>query len=87
MSDTAANLGFTPRTFALRASPHGDTAAVIGWGMTLPDGSAVAVDWRNGASCLVAICGSAERAARLQGADLIWVDQPAGHPATAGRPP
>jgi hypothetical protein len=44
--------------------------------MTLPDGSAVLVDWRNGPSSVAALCGSAERAARLFDGDLAWVGKP-----------
>ena len=61
--------GFAPRPFAL----YGIDELPIAWGMTLPDGSAVVVDWRRGPSSGVTISASPERAADLHGADLVWM--------------
>ena len=55
------SVGFTPRPFALHAigdadaTPHGP---LVAWGMTLPDGSAVTVDWRHGPSSGVTLSTS-----------------------------
>jgi hypothetical protein len=62
-----------PRLFSLRAylDDDADTSEVVAWGISLPDGSAIAVGseiWAGG----IAKCGSAESAARLFGADLEW---------------
>jgi hypothetical protein len=46
---------------------------IIGYGFTLPDGSAVSVAWpvRSGAALFSS--RSAEQSALLRGADLIWM--------------
>jgi DNA-binding XRE family transcriptional regulator len=64
---TGVAVEFVPSPFAIYDS------AVRGWGMTLPDGSAVLVDWRNGPSSVVAVCQSPTSAARLVGGDLLWL--------------
>jgi len=77
---------FTPRPFALHAvdgsNPSGDGShgPLLAWGMTLPDGSAVTVDWRNGPSSGVGISASPDRAARLHDADLVWLSWSARTP-------
>ncbi|GAA1025609.1 hypothetical protein GCM10009557_00170 [Virgisporangium ochraceum] len=66
----------TPRPFALHAigdadaTPHGP---LVAWGMTLPDGSAVTVDWRDGPPSDVTLSTNPERAARLHDAELVWL--------------
>ncbi len=78
---TTAVPPFTPATFALHAV-GGDAAGIVAWGMTLPDGSAVAVGWRRGHRSTIATCANAEQAAQLHNAALIWTSPP---PATTGR--
>jgi hypothetical protein len=78
---------FKPRPFALHAIDDSDPDAaspnrtLLAWGMTLPDGSAVTVDWRNGPSSGVALCTSPDRAARLHDADLAWLSWSGRAPA------
>lgn len=73
---------FAPRPFALRAigSAEPDDADPGGpsfaWGMTLPDGSVVTVDWRSGPSSGVTLSASPDRAAFMHGADLVWLPAP-----------
>ena len=87
MSDTTTGLSFTPHSFALCLRPDADTPAVVAWGITLADGAAGTVDWQHGPSCVVALCGTADRAARLHDADLVGADQPADPPLALGQPP
>lgn len=73
MNDLTAELGFRPRTFALRAYPHDDTPVIVAWGMTLPDGSALTISWHS-PTTVMTVCDNPHRAALLQGAEVIWVD-------------
>ena len=65
--------GFVPRPFALHGFSDADDGPLLAWGMTLPDGSAVTVDWRHGPSSGITISTNAEQAACLHGADLVWL--------------
>ena len=72
--------GFAPRPFALLgfdgtdADDYADRdGPLLAWGMTLPDGSAVIVEWRDGPSSGVTVSANAEQAARLHGAELVWL--------------
>lgn len=70
-----SNDSFTPRPFSVEAYPDDDSAlTVVAWGMTLPDGTAVAVGWHDGSSSTVALCTSPERAAHLHHGSLAWID-------------
>jgi hypothetical protein len=71
-----------PATFALCG--HGDGGDgegedVIAVGMTLPDGSAITVNWRNRRVGTVGLWSSPERAAVMHDAQLVWF--PAQAPA------
>ena len=66
-------VGFVPRPFALHGFSDADDGPLLAWGMTLPDGSAVTVDWRHGPSSGITISTNAEQAACLHGADLVWL--------------
>jgi hypothetical protein len=76
------SVGFAPRTFALHAIGGADTddtdpgGPLLAWGMTLPDGSAVVVDWRNGPSAGVTLSANPDQAARLHDAELVWLRTP-----------
>lgn len=77
---TTSDVESAPRPFALRSYdglPSGGSnngpGDLIAWGMALPDGSAITVDWRNGPSSAMSLCGSPDRAARLHDADLVWL--------------
>jgi hypothetical protein len=74
--------GFRPRVFALlRHVADDDTtcddyaiegeAVVVAWGMTLPDGSAVAIGC--GSSPTIGLVSCPERAAWINGAEVAWV--------------
>ena len=67
--------GFSPEPFALQVqtAADGGRPMVVAWGMTLPDGSALTVDWRNGPSSSVAVLATPERAELLYDADLVWL--------------
>lgn len=67
---------YAARTFALTIPDHRDAQTVIGYGMTLPDGSAVVVSADSGQH-MVGRYTDARTAARLYAADLIWTNQPA----------
>ena len=73
------SVGFAPRPFALHAIGRADTddadpgGPLLAWGMTLPDGSAVTVDWRNGPSSGITLSANPDQAARLHGAELAWL--------------
>ncbi len=69
----AHSVGFSPRPFALLS--YDDQPVVLGWGMTLPDGSVVAVDWRTGPSTTVAVCRTTDSVQQLLDADLVWIDR------------
>ncbi len=71
----ARRTGFSPEPFALevQAAADGGRPTVVAWGMTLPDGSAVTVDWRNGPSSSVAVLATPARAELLYDADLVWL--------------
>jgi hypothetical protein len=74
MSD--GDLDFVPPTFALHAFPEDEsTPVIVGWGMTLPDGSAIAIGWDEGRSSSVAICRSPASASFIFNADVAWVGQ------------
>jgi hypothetical protein len=70
-----SSAGFAPRPFALLTLDDGDDRdrTLLAWGMTLPDGSAVVVDWRNGPSSGVTLSASPDQSARMHGADLVWL--------------
>jgi hypothetical protein len=78
--DDRRTVAFAPRPFAL----YGVDELLIAWGMTLPDGSAVLVDWRRGPSSGVTISASPERAADLHGADLVWMPYKREHHERTG---
>jgi hypothetical protein len=75
--------GFAPRPFALHAFDGAESdddiiadGPLLAWGMTLPDGSAVTVDWRNGPSSGVTLSANPDQAARLHDADVVWLPWP-----------
>ncbi|HLL66724.1 MAG TPA: hypothetical protein VK453_13450 [Micromonosporaceae bacterium] len=71
-SPLPAPVGFTPRPFAMLTASQGDRT-VLAWGMTLPDGSAMVVDWRHGPSSVTAVCRSAVSAEMLFDGELVWI--------------
>jgi hypothetical protein len=62
----------TPRIFALVDDAENDHH-VIGYGMTLPDGSAVSVSWPSERGVSYYSSSTAEDNAALRGADLVWM--------------
>ncbi|MBQ1019835.1 hypothetical protein KBX71_18480 [Micromonospora sp. D93] len=61
-----------PRRFALVRYPNGDDGrVVIGWGIELPDGSAVSLSLDSQA---VALCSRAAHCERIHGGELVWID-------------
>ena len=70
---------FVPHPFALHAitGAEEENGPVLAWGMTLPDGSVVTVDWRDGPSSGVTLSANADSAARLHDAELVWMPAPA----------
>lgn len=81
MGDFSSDLNFVPPTFALHAYPDDDlTPLVVGYGMTLPDGSALAVGWHDGSAAAVASCGSADGAAFIYDAEVVWSVDPGSPP-------
>jgi hypothetical protein len=72
------DLTFVPSTFALHECPEDDSVpVVVAYGMTLPDGSVVAVGWSGGTGSGIALCRSAERAAFIYAADVAWLGRSA----------
>jgi hypothetical protein len=65
----------TPRMFALTRETGGPFDAVVGYGLVLPDGSAVAVSWPAGKGSSIYSTSSAEECATLRGADLQWIGE------------
>jgi hypothetical protein len=60
----------SPRMFAL---VEDDSDRVIGYGFTLPDGSAVSVSWPSQRGVSYYSSRTAEDNAFLRGADLVWM--------------
>lgn len=52
-----------------------DPGSIIGFGLALPDGSAVSVSWPPRGGSALYSSASAEGSAALLGADLLWVDE------------
>lgn len=46
---------------------------VVAFGMTLPDGSTVAVGWSGGLAAGIALCRSTESASFIYAADVAWI--------------
>lgn len=46
---------------------------VVAFGMTLPDGSTVAVGWSGGLAAGIALCRSAESASFIYAAGVAWI--------------
>ena len=63
----------SPRIFALTRE-HEEPGQIIGYGLVLPDGSAISVTWPNGRTFYST--SSAEQVADLRGADLLWIGEP-----------
>lgn len=69
---------FRPRPFAVCRDtdddePADDRLVVVGWGMTLPDGSSIVVGCDDGRSTrTLTIASSPERAAWILGGDVVW---------------
>jgi hypothetical protein len=63
-----------PRPFAL-CDYDGD---VMAYGMTLPDGSAVTVQWSDGSHGSVGLWTSPAAPARLWAYSIAWFDRPVG---------
>lgn len=61
-----------PRRFALTRE-KGESDQVVGYGLVLPDGSALSVSWPSTNTLYSA--ASAEETASLRGAELQWIDQ------------
>lgn len=69
----------SPRMFALTREEGDGPPKVVGYGMELPDGSALSISWPNhgGATCYST--ASADDAAWLRQAEVAWIgDQPKG---------
>ena len=62
--------------FALVREPN-DPGSVVGYGLVLPDGSAISVSWPADRGSTYYRTTSAQAAANLRGADLILLDDPA----------
>jgi len=79
-----------PATFALRNCTGQDSSDVceelLAIGMTLPDGSAVTIDWRGGRAGTVGVWSSAHAAAGAYDADLLWYGRGAVTAALGGPP-
>jgi hypothetical protein len=67
-----------PRIFAL-VDDAGEARQVIGYGLALPDGSAVSVSWPVQRGVSYYSSSTPEDNAALRGADLVWMS--AGEPA------
>jgi len=63
----------SPRVFALVDAAEADSNEVVGYGFTLPDGSAISVSWPAHAGTSYYSTRSAEANASLRGADLVWM--------------
>jgi hypothetical protein len=64
-----------PRMFALIDETSGPFDAVVGYGLVLPDGSAVSVSWPAGKGSAFSATSTAEECAMLRGADLVWIGE------------
>lgn len=62
----------SPRLFAL-CDPDGDVTA---YGLTLPDGSAVTVQWVDGVPGSLGLWSSPQAPARLWCCGIAWIDPP-----------
>ncbi len=63
-----------PRVFALTRDED-ETDHIVGYGLVLPDGSAVSVSWPRDIGVSFYSTSSAEEAADLRGADLLWLEK------------
>jgi hypothetical protein len=70
MSGADSDPTYVPATFSLVGWE--DEPLVVAWGFVLPDGSAVAVGWKDGPTQAIALCSSAERAAFIFDGDVVW---------------
>jgi len=62
-----------PRVFALTRDLD-EPGQIVGYGLVLPDGSAVSVSWPMTTGASFWTTTSAEETADLRGADLVWMD-------------
>jgi hypothetical protein len=75
-----------PITFALHDPVNERDSHVLAIGMTLPDGSAVTVDWHTGHAGTVGVWSSPEAAAAVHRADLVWYGRNRLHQPPTGPP-
>ncbi len=67
----------TPRVFALIGDAYSDEPdQIIGYGLVLPDGSAYSISWPAKSGAGFCSSSSAEKTARLRGADVLWITGP-----------
>ncbi len=69
----------TPRIFALIGDGDGngdEPEQIVGYGLVLPDGSAFSISWPAESGAGFYSTSSAEKAARLMGADVLWINGP-----------
>jgi hypothetical protein len=68
--------GFVPDTFVLHRPSGEDTgmAVIAGWGMTLPDGTAV-IAMPGGQGTYLGVAASADNAASTHHAELTWLSR------------
>jgi hypothetical protein len=76
LSGACADVQGPPRPFVL-CDEDGD---VIAYGMTLPDGSAVTVQWGDGVHGSVGVWSSPGSPARLWSCAIAWFDRPVAPP-------
>jgi hypothetical protein len=77
LSAACADVQGPPRPFVL-CDEEGD---VIAYGMTLPDGSAVTVQWAGGTYGAVGVWSSPGAPARLWSCAIAWFDRPVAGPS------
>ncbi len=64
----------TPRTFALTRDLD-EPNRIVGYGMELPDGTAVSVNWPTTRATSLYLTSSAQEVADLRGAEVLWIDE------------
>lgn len=62
-----------PRLFALTRETEGPSDAIVGYGLVLPDGSAIAVSWPKAPGASIYSTPTAEDCAALRAAELKWL--------------
>ncbi|MBM0202022.1 hypothetical protein JNW90_01995 [Micromonospora sp. STR1s_5] len=76
-----------PSRFALLDYPDDEgRPTIVGWGLALPDGTAVGFSNRGGHT-LFTMCASPAGVARLHNADPEWIDKEPSLPPLSHRPP